>query len=111
MVFARPAIARRCSSPPLPRSWTNFQVSVGGSFSHPVRVTSAPSATASSHAYLYVVKGDREPATFRLRDTPADDNSGMLRIQIRRAHPADCTKYGARLFDAHSRADCAARMD
>jgi hypothetical protein len=106
MAFARPVIARRCASLRLPRTWNNFQVSVGRGFGHPTPVFGRPTAPARSHTYVYLLKGREKPATFRLRDTPANDNYGRLSIRIRRARDADCTAYGARAFQADDRADC-----
>ena len=106
MAFARPAIARRCQAPRLPRTWNNFQVSLGRGFGHPTPVFGRPAVPARSHTYTYVFEGRDTPGTFRLVDTPANDNYGALSIRIRRARDADCTTYGPRAFDADSRTDC-----
>ena len=110
MIFARPALARRCQSPRLPQTWNNFQVSVGGRFGHPPPVFGRPTAPATGHSYVYVLKGRGAPAAFRLRDTPASDNYGMLRIRIRRARAADCTTYGVRGFGSRTSRDCRRRV-
>lgn len=87
-IFAFPTTQRDCDSMSLPVAWKNFQVSAGGSFAHPRRVRRPRGQPARPHTYHYRLRGRGRPARFRLRDSHASDNYGLLRISVRAARPS-----------------------
>lgn len=67
---------------PYPRHHKRFEIDLGAGFAH-VEPTGGPLAVPSAdHAYAYSLTGTGVPAAFRLRDEPAADNYGVLRITV-----------------------------
>jgi hypothetical protein len=74
----------------LPYTYHGFSIDVGNDFFDPEPVTGSTSVPTADSAYEYLVTGNDRPARFRIADTQTDDNSGILRIDVRPAYRRDC---------------------
>ena len=80
-VFAAPSNSRYCDQP-LPLSVTNwhYRPTPGADWTVP-----DPTAPRSDHAYTYRIVGDGSPLTVAVLDDAHSDNTGRLRVTIRRS--------------------------
>jgi hypothetical protein len=90
-VFARPWTEHRCAKNPLPKHWSNFQITRGAGYGHTEPLGGRHPAPAADHKYSYPITGIGKSAQFRLKDRPrTNDNYGVLQILVRRAMASDC---------------------
>jgi hypothetical protein len=98
-VYGRPGWPELCNHIFWPIHWTNFQVNTSNnnrpaSWWHPAPL-GAPAKPTPDHKYSYPLLGQGHAARFRLRDLPNIwDNSGKVKIKVRRATGSDCAYDG-----------------
>jgi hypothetical protein len=72
----------------LKQSSQGFQINTGAGFQHVEPFGGARSVPRADHTYVYDLTGSGQPAGFKFSDQPANDNYGVLKIQVLTA--AEC---------------------
>jgi hypothetical protein len=91
-IYGRPGTGSICAQYAWPHRWGNFQVNNSTTWRHPETLGGVQPRNVD-HQYFYALLGHGVPAQFRLKDQPnTTDNSGRLKITIRKANGGDC--YG-----------------
>jgi len=81
VAFARTQpVAMGCSS--MPFAHYRFKINLGNGYLSYVPVTGQPTEPRPDHRYTFAVVGRGANASFRLNDTPAYDNYGILQISV-----------------------------
>ena len=92
-VFAAPANFG-CGNFKPPIHWASFEIATKGTYDHVEPLGGPFSSPRGDSTYTYVLEGNDEPARFRLMDSNASDNNGVVTIDVRRAKSDDCKKGG-----------------
>lgn len=97
----------RQRSTPIAR-FVGTQLAVGRSYRRIGTLLPSYSGPRADHVYRFAVIGAGAPARIRIKDPNASDNYGRLRVSVRRAVAADCTRRDYVAFGFSSEQSCAA---